>query len=206
MAASSDLRLLGPAHICRVDPTMAALITRVGPCQLPSRRSRYATLVRAIVGQQLSAAAARTVYQRLRQKMGGHVSPDRTLHLGDHALREVGLSGTKVRYVRDLAAGVQSGEIRLDRLHLLTDEEVIERLSSVKGIGRWTAEMFLIFVLNRPDRLPLDDVGIQRGFVRVYGLHDQLNAEMLERIALPWRPYRSVGCWYLWRSLELPLP
>jgi DNA-3-methyladenine glycosylase II len=206
MAPPPDIRLLGLEHISRADPIMARLITRVGPCRLPSRRPRYATLVRAIVGQQLSAGAARTVYGRLRQKAGGHISPERIARLRFSDLTEVGLSKSKATYVHDLAASVLSGEIRLDRLHLLDDQDVIERLIAVKGVGRWTAEMFLIFVLNRPDRLPVEDVGLQRGFVRVYGLDGRVSTEVMERIAEPWRPYRSVGCWYLWRSLDAAVP
>jgi DNA-3-methyladenine glycosylase II len=200
---SPDTRLLGPTHIARADPIMARLIARVGPCCLPARRSRFATLARAIVGQQLSAGAARCVYQRLRQVAGGHISPERIARLGIADLREIGLSKGKATYVYELATGVLSGEIRLDRLHLLDDEEVIERLTALKGIGRWTAEMFLIFVLSRPDRLPVEDVGLQRGFGRVYGLDGRVESGEMERIAAPWRPYRSVGCWYLWRSLEV---
>jgi DNA-3-methyladenine glycosylase II len=206
MPPSPDIRLLGPAHISHADPVMARLIARVGPCRLASRRPRYATLVRAIVGQQLSAGAARSVYGSLRRKVGRHISPEAIARLGVSELAEVGLSKSKATYVHELAASVLSGEIRLDRLHLLDDEDVIERLVRIKGVGRWTAEMFLIFVLNRPDRLPVEDVGLQRGFVRVYGLDGQASAEVMERIAAPWRPYRSVGCWYLWRSLDAAAP
>jgi DNA-3-methyladenine glycosylase II len=183
---------------------MARLIAGVGACELPRRHGRYASLVRAILSQQVSTSAARTILGRLRLAAGGHLSAERIAGLDDARLRAVGLSRQKAGYVRDLSARVLSGDLRLDHVHKLDDEAVIAHLTQVKGIGRWTAEMFLMFVLNRPDVLPVDDLGIQNGFMRLYGLRKRPTAERMQALASPWRPYRTIGCWYLWRSLDGP--
>jgi DNA-3-methyladenine glycosylase II len=200
------LRAVGPQHIASVDPKMKRLIERVGPCALPRRRGRFASIVRAIVGQQVSTAAAQTIYGRLRAAAGGHVTPERVIALGVPALRAAGLSGQKVGYILELSAKVQDRTVRLERLPGWDDEAIVEHLTQVKGIGRWSAEMFLMFVLNRPDVLPVADLGIRNGFVRVYGLRTPPKPGRMEELAAPWRPFRTVGAWYLWRSLDLPDP
>lgn len=190
-------------HLRAADPKLARFIDAVGPCTLKARRDRYAALVRAIVGQQLSTKAAATIYGRVTELLDGHApTPAGTARLSDRALRGAGLSGQKVRYLRDLTERVQSKHLPLHRLGRYEDEEVIRLLTEVRGIGRWTAEMFLMFVLMRMDVLPVGDLGIQNGFVRVYGLRKRPPPERMHRLAAAWRPYRTVGSWYLWRSLD----
>lgn len=181
---------------------MAEVIDAIGPCALPARRGRFKSMVRAIVSQQISVKAAQSVFARVTGAAGGFVTAERIGRLSMDELRACGLSGQKASYIDDLARRVRTGELRLDRVGRLDDEGVIEHLTQVRGIGRWTAEMFLMFVLNRPDVLPVDDLGIQNGFARVYDLRKRPDPRRMERLAAPWRPYRTVGCWYLWRSLD----
>jgi DNA-3-methyladenine glycosylase II len=190
-------------HIRKADPHMARVIDVVGPCEMPLRRGRYAALVRAIVGQQVSTAAARAVHERLRRGAGGHVTARRLDSLSDAELKSFGLSRQKVAYVRDLTGRVLDGSLRLDRMGALADDDVVEALTKVKGVGTWTAEMFLMFVLARPDVLPVGDLGIRHGFKRVYRLRKDPSVVRMQRLSRAWRPYRSVGSWYLWRSLEM---
>lgn len=148
-------------------------------------------------------AAARSIYAKLRVAAGGYVTADRIARLREPELRAVGLSRQKAAYIADLTAHVVRGSLRLQRLDRLDDEEVIEALTVVSGVGRWTAEMFLMFVLRRPDVLPVGDLGIREGFRRVYRLREPATADRMRALAEPWRPHRSVGSWYLWRALEL---
>ncbi len=192
-------------HLLRVDPVLGAAIRPLGACGLaaPVAGPPLETLLRSIVSQQLSARAATTIFARVRALLPpGPVRPAGLLALAGDDLRAAGLSAPKVRYVRDLAGRVETGALRLDRLALRDDEDVVRALTEVKGIGRWTAEMFLIFRLRRPDVLPLDDQGIVGAVRRVYGLRAMPSAARLTRIAEPWRPYRSVACWYLWKWLD----
>jgi len=196
------VRVAGPKHIAAVDPQMARAIKAVGACALPQRRGRYAALVRAIIGQQVSAKSAQSTYNKLRAAAGGHVTPERVGALTTDELRACGLSRQKLGYIVDLTAKVRDGHVRLDRLPGMDDDDIVESLTQVKGIGEWTAHMFLIFVLNRPDVLAVGDLAIQNGFMRVYGLRERPSAEEMHALAAPWRPYRTIGCWYLWRSLD----
>jgi DNA-3-methyladenine glycosylase II len=192
-------------HLTRVDPVLGALIRRVGPCRLGHGPARdpFATLIRAIVSQQLSIRAADTIYGRLCGLFPrGRPHPVHLLVLDDAALRGAGLSVQKVRYMRDLATRVADGRLRLSRLHALDDETVLESLTAVHGIGRWTAEIFLMFTLGRPDVLPAADLGLLNAAQRLYGLRRRPTPAALLRRGEPWRPYRSAACWYLWRSLE----
>ncbi len=200
----ADLRIAGVAHLQAGDPRMAALVYQVGVCRLPKRRGRYAALVRAIVGQQVSVKAAYSVYEKLRAAAGGYVTPGRVAALSAIHLRECGLSRQKSGYIQDLTAHVLELRLHLGRMHTMGDERVIEELTAVKGIGAWSAQMFLMFVLNRPDVLPTGDLGIQEGCKRIYRLRERPGPERMEALAAPWRPYRTVACWYLWRSLETP--
>ncbi len=193
----------GVRHLVRVDARMAALVAAAGASPMPRRVGRYAALVRAIISQQVSTGAARAIRARVQAAAGGYLSADRLAALGDSELRAAGLSRQKIAYISDLTDRVRSGRLRLDRLHRLDDEEVIAELTRVHGIGRWTAEMFLMFVLSRPDVLPVGDLGIREGFVRVYALRKRPSPRRMAELSRPWRPYRSVGCWYLWRSAEL---
>jgi DNA-3-methyladenine glycosylase II len=192
-----------------VDPIMARMIDGYGsPDDVLRRRGRrptdaYGALLRAIVGQQLSTKAARTIYERLTGLFGGRTPTPRELLDGDpELLRTAGLSRAKVAYLRDLAEKVEDGDLELERLAELPDEEVASQLIEVKGLGRWTVDMFLIFHLGRPDVLPVGDLGIRRATQLAYGLDELPDAATLERIAEPWRPHRSLASLYLWRSLD----
>lgn len=199
------------AHLSAADPELAAVIERVGPCRLGlaspgpvGKDGAFAALAEAIVSQQLSVRAADTIFGRVRAlgPGGRFPAPDALLALSDASLRGAGLSRAKVAAVRDLAARVHSGELRLAELEGLADDAIIESLTRVRGIGRWTAEMFLMFRLVRPDVLPVGDLGIQKGFRALYRMRTLPTPERMERLARPWRPYRSFGCWYLWRVAE----
>ena len=187
---------------------MAALVASIGPLeQAAHRRGRpddaYGTLVRTIVGQQLSTKAARTIYARLVALFGDNPpTPSELLAAEEAALRAAGLSRQKIGYLRDLAARVESGELDLDTLHQLPDEEVSARITAVKGLGRWSADMFLIFHLGRPDVLPVGDLGIRRAAEKVYGLPGLPDADDLRALSEPWRPWRTLACLYLWKTLE----
>ena len=184
------------------------LIDDLGPLDREARRrgrpdDAYGALVRSIVGQQLSTKAARSIYGRLVERFGGRTpSPAELLEADPEAVRGVGLSRAKVAYLRDLARQVEDGELELDRLADLDDDEVAAQLIAVKGLGRWTADMFLVFHLGRPDVLPVGDLGIRRAVERAYGLGELPAANEIVRIAEPWRPHRSLASLYLWRSLD----
>ena len=177
----------------------------LGPCGLETTRriDRFAMTVRSIVSQQLSVKAASTIHGRLEVALAaGRVTPAAILALEGDRMRACGLSWAKVASVRDLAAKVSDGTLALESLDSLDDAQVIESLTTVRGIGRWSAEMFLIFRLGRPDILPVGDVGVQRAMRKLYGLRKHPSPARMTALARPWRPYRSVACWYLWRSLD----
>ena len=188
---------------------MAALVERIGPLDRAARRrgrpdDGYGALVRTIVGQQLSTRAARTIYARLIGLFGDNPPTPAELIAAEEAdLRAAGLSRQKIGYLRDLAARVQRGELELEGLHTLPDEEVAARITAVKGLGEWSADMFLMFFLRRPDVLPVGDLGIRRAVERAYGLPALPEADELRTLAEPWRPHRTLACMYLWESLEL---
>ena len=189
-------------HLVRVEPRLAEIIRVAGPHDLAPRRGRYAALCRSIVGQQLSTRAAATIHSRFQAACGGRVTPARVAGLSDKALREAGLSGAKVASVRDLTRAVDEGELRLQQIGRLEDEAVAEALLPIRGIGPWSVDMFLMFTLGRPDILPVGDLGIQNGLMRLYGLRKRPDPKRMRALTQTWRPYRSVGSWYLWRSLE----
>jgi DNA-3-methyladenine glycosylase II len=192
--------------LMRRDPVLALTIRRIGACGMASRllTDHLTTLVRAIVGQQLSSKAAATIFGRLRALFpDGQITVDGLRALDDAALRGVGLSSQKLAYLRDLSARIADGRLLLGELDELSDEQVIERLTAVKGFGRWTAEMFLMFRLQRPDVLPVGDLGICTAVQRIYRLRQRPKPKRLIRIGEAWRPYRSIACWYLWESLKL---
>jgi 3-methyladenine DNA glycosylase/8-oxoguanine DNA glycosylase len=192
--------------LMRRDPVLAAIIKRHGPCGLGAVRDHFdhfAMLVRAIVFQQLSTKAASTIHNRLMERMpGGKPVPEALSALSDAQLRAAGISRQKALYLRDLCEKVSSGAVPLQDVDDLPDEDVIVALTQVKGIGRWTAEMFLIFRLQRPDVLPLNDLGIINAIQRAYRLRKKPTPDRMRKIGEAWRPYRSVASWYLWRSLE----
>ena len=196
-------------HLRSADKVMPRLLKEYGsPDGVLRRRGRrptdaYGALLRSIVGQQLSTKAARTIYERLTALYEDRTpTPAEIIATDPEALRGVGLSRAKAAYLRDLAEHVEDGELDLEHISELPDEEVSEQLTAVKGLGQWTVDMFLIFHLGRPDVLPVGDLGIRRAAQLAYGLEDLPEAAELERIAEPWRPHRSLACLYLWRSLD----
>ena len=198
-------------ELAAADPTMAALIERLGDIDIETRLRRrseerpadaYGALLRAIVGQQLSTKAARTIYGRILELFDGRTpAPEQLLEAEEADLRSAGLSGRKVEYIRDLASHVIDGELELDRLEQLSDEEAIEEIVAVRGLGLWTAEMFLIFHLERPDVLSGGDLGIRKAIQVEYGLEEMPTPTRVLEIGEPWRPHRSLASLYLWESL-----
>ena len=193
------------AHLRRVDPVLARIIEVVGPAPLRVNKTpAFAALIESIVYQQITGKAAASIHRKLCTALGRKIPrPEDITAASDATLRAAGLSGVKVSYMRDLAVRAVSG-LPLRSLSRLEDEEVVEALVAVKGIGRWTAEMFLMFRLLRPDVLPVGDYGIRKAMQRAYRLRTLPKPERMQKIAAPWRPYRSVACWYLWRSLDAP--
>ena len=190
----------------RRDPVLAAIIKRHGPCGLGAVRDRFdhfSMLVRAIVFQQLSTKAATTIHNRLLESLPeGKPTPECLGAVTEEQFRAAGISRQKAAYLRDLCANVSSGAVPLDAVDTMSDEEVIAALTKVKGIGRWTAEMFLIFRLQRPDVLPVGDLGIVNAIQRAYKLRKKPTPDRMRKLGEAWRPYRSVATWYLWRSLD----
>ncbi|MDP9439368.1 MAG: DNA-3-methyladenine glycosylase, partial [Actinomycetota bacterium] len=190
------------------DRVMGDLVRRIGPLGPAERRrgrpeDAYGSLVRTIIGQQLSTKAARSIYGRLTALFDGRPpTPEELLSTDEEPLRACGLSRPKVRYLRDLAERVISGELDLSSLHGLPDEEVIRQITAVKGLGRWSADMFLMFHLGREDVLPVGDLGVRRAVERAYDLLEIPDAETLRDIARPWSPHRTLASFYLWESLE----
>lgn len=192
----------GQRHLSAGDPVMAEIIDRVGPFTLRLKRGRFRTLAGSIVSQQISTAAAKTIQKRLHQRLGNRVTAEAVVAMGESGLREVGLSRQKASYLLDLARKSQEGVIRWRRHRQLGDQEIIDELTQVRGIGEWTAQMFLIFSLGRPDILATDDLGIRQAIRQAYQLKELPKPQQCTEIGRPWSPYASMACWYLWRSLE----
>jgi DNA-3-methyladenine glycosylase II len=192
--------------LMRRDPRLADVMRRIGPCRLFESRTHhpFVSLVRALVSQQLSGKAAATIFGRVEALAGGkdQLTPTAVLAADPAALRAAGLSRQKISYIRDLAERVSDGRLALDALEHLPDDEVIREITAVKGFGRWSAEMFLMFRLNRPDIFPVGDLGIVKGCQRLLGMKRRPSPRTMMRAAEAWRPYRSVAAWYLWRILE----
>ncbi|HEV8217429.1 MAG TPA: DNA-3-methyladenine glycosylase [Gemmatimonadaceae bacterium] len=192
-------------HLKRVDPVLARVIETVGPCRLESRRegTHFQALVRSIVFQQLSGKAAATILSRFNSLYPANTpSPEAVLATSDEQLRAVGLSRQKIGYMRDLASKVTQGTLPLDAVDSMDDDDLIAHLVQVKGIGRWTAQMFLMFRLDRRDVLPELDLGIQNAIKRAYRKRKRPTPKDVRRIGAKWSPHSSVASWYLWRSLE----
>ncbi len=189
------------AHLSRRDKVLRKLIKSRPDPDLASRGDAFQTLARAIVGQQISVKAAQSIWARFVECVG-KVTPDNVAARDGAAMRACGFSGQKVVYVKDLARHFNSGDVKPRRWAKMDDEAIIEELVAVKGIGRWTVEMFLIFYLRRPDVLPVDDMGLRRAMERAYNQGEPLTLAEMRAIGEPWAPYRSVATWYLWRSLE----
>jgi DNA-3-methyladenine glycosylase II len=190
-------------HLTTVDPVLAEIIARHGPCTLVHERDLFAAVAQAIVSQQISVRAAATILGRVTALMpGGRLTPEGALAVSEEELRAAGLSWRKVGYLRDCALRFADGTLDPDVLRDVDDEAFIAALVAIKGVGRWTAEMVLIFSLGRPDILSTGDYGLRSAVQRHWGLAALATPEEMERIAAPWRPYRSVASWYLWRSLS----
>jgi DNA-3-methyladenine glycosylase II len=193
-------------YLMRRDPVLGAAVKRIGPCGLADRQRKdhLTALIGAIVSQQLSTKAAATIFGRFVALFpDGEIPSAAAIHaLRDDELRGVGLSGQKAGYLRDLCSRIADRRLQLDELEALDDEQVIERLTSVKGFGRWTAEMFLMFRLHRPDVLPVGDLGIVTAIQRLYKLRKRPDPKRILKIGEAWRPYRSVASWYLWQTLQ----
>jgi DNA-3-methyladenine glycosylase II len=191
-------------HLKQADPVMRQLIEEIGPFRLQRLPNRFGALVRAILHQQLALKAAQTITLRFMELYGDGrrrlPRPDEVLATPPRKLRRAGLSRQKIRYLKDLSRTVRDGSLPLGRMTRLADEEAIEVLTQVKGIGRWTAEMFLLFSLGRPDVWAVDDLGLQLAVKQNYRLRKHPSAEKMRKLAEPWRPYRSVASWYLWQS------
>jgi DNA-3-methyladenine glycosylase II len=192
-------------HLKKSDPILCAIIDRVGPYRMQYRDPSFEALVRSIVFQQLHGKAARTIFDRLVVAAGGTITPKSILKLTTAQMRKAGLSKQKLSYIRDLAARTHSGEVDFAALHSLTDEEVIATLTKVKGIGEWTAHMFLMFALKRPNVLPTGDFGVRMAIRKAYGKRKMPAPEAVRKLAKNWHPYCSVASWYLWRSLDVEI-
>jgi DNA-3-methyladenine glycosylase II len=192
-------------HLRRVDPHLRAIIDRIGPCRLVPAPDRFGALVRSIVSQQISTKAAMSISRRLAEISGSPYHPSRIIALADEQLRGAGLSAAKARYIRNLAEAVAAGDLPLDDIDdSWGEEEIRVALTTVKGIGVWTAEMFLIFVLNRPDILPASDLGVRAALRARHGLADLPKPRDCHALADLWRPYRTVASWYLWKNTDTP--
>ncbi len=190
-------------HLKKSDPVMAGIIQRIGPFKLQYREPNFETLVRSIVYQQLSGRVASVIFARLHAAAGEEqLTPAGIMKLRPERMRKLGLSGQKTLYIRELAKHTKRGTVILEALPGFDDAAVVEHLTRVKGIGVWTAHMFLMFALRRNDVLPVGDLGIRSAMKKAYGLDDLPKPAEMEKIAAAWKPYTSVACWYLWRSLE----
>lgn len=188
-------------HLKKQDPTLAKIITHVGSYKIEYREPEFSTLARAIVFQQISGSAARTIYGRLESLCNGNITPEAIQQLTRGDMRSCGLSKQKIAYLRDLATHTSEGLLDFSALPAMSDEEVIAVLTDVKGIGVWSAQMFLMFALRRPNVLPVGDLGVQNAIKRHYRKR-KVTPKHVEKIGKPWHPYCSVAAWYLWRSLD----
>jgi DNA-3-methyladenine glycosylase II len=184
------------------DPKLAKIIKRVGNYQIEKRNNHFAVLVESIISQQLASAAAEAIFTRFKKLYPKFPTSSQILNTKDAKLRSVGLSGMKVEYLKDLSQKIEDGKLKMRTLSKMTDDEIIEHLIQVKGIGRWTAEMFLIFSLGRLDVLPTGDLGLRKGVQMAFSLSELPKPNEVEKIGVRWKPYRSVATWYLWKSLQ----
>jgi DNA-3-methyladenine glycosylase II len=190
-------------HLKKSDPILAAIIEQVGPCRMEFGEPTFHSLAEAILYQQLNGKAAVIIFKRFTDLAGDPLTPAGILKLTDTQMRGVGLSKQKTAYLRDLAEKTQAGLLEFERLPELSVEEVIQHLTQVKGVGVWTAHMFLMFTLRRPDILPIGDYGIQAAIKKHYKKRKWPKPGIMEKIAKPWAPYRSIACWYLWKSMDM---
>lgn len=188
-------------HLSRQDRVMRKLIAQHPQVSLKSRGDAFTTLARSVVGQQISVKAAQAVWDRFAA-LTPHMAPDQVLALPVEHMRAAGLSARKVEYLLDLSARFASGDLREDQWALMGDEEIIKELTAIRGVGRWTAQMFLIFYLLRPNVLPLEDVGLIHGISRAYYSGEAVSRIEVRELAAPWAPFATVATWYIWRSLQ----
>lgn len=191
-------------HLMKKDRVMKRLIPQFGPACLESRGDAFITLARSVVGQQISVKAAQTIWERFA-RLSKELTPQQVLRLKVDDMRAAGLSARKVEYLVDLSLHFDRGSLHSDAWQTMDDEGIIAELQAIRGIGRWTAEMFLIFHLMRPNILPLDDVGLIKGISKCYFSGESVSRSEAREVALAWAPYCSVATWYIWRSLD-PLP
>ncbi len=194
----------GIKHLSLNDHRLKNIILMAGECNLIQRKNYYFSLLRAIIGQQLSTYAAGTIYKRFLYHFNNKPSPEKILNTPDEEFRKIGLSYAKTKYIKDLSLKIFNGEILLKNLIEKSDSEIIYDLTKAKGIGEWTVHMFLIFTLARPNVLPVKDLGLRRAIMNVYGLKKLPDEKKIYKISKQnnWSPYNSIACWYLWRSLD----
>jgi DNA-3-methyladenine glycosylase II len=193
------------SHLAKNDPQLAAVIKKYGPCSLTTHSDHYAELVSSIVGQQLSTKAGNTIWRRVLDVFDGKMpTPEQLIKVDTERLRACGVSYAKVGYMKDLATHIIDGRLNMPHISKLPNDEIIRELTAVKGIGQWSAHMFMIFSLGRLDILPVGDLGVRKGAMMLYGLKDLPNGKTLEKLAFDnsWSPYESVAAWYLWQSLD----
>jgi DNA-3-methyladenine glycosylase II len=191
------------SHLKKSDPVLAALIERIGPCRMQFGEPTFHVLAESILYQQLNGQAAATIFDRFTALAGDPLTPEGILKLTDAQMRGVGLSRQKTAYLRDLSEKTKAGLLEFERMAQMSEEVVIRHLTQVKGVGIWTAHMFLMFTLRRPDILPVGDYGVQAAIKKHYKKRKWPKPAVMLKIAKPWAPYRSVACWYLWRSLDI---
>lgn len=205
MIADNSTVQAAAAHLAKNDPVLAPIIAQAGPCTIRPHQKYYQELVDSIISQQLSVKAAATIFKRFKELFGGEFpAPEQILEKDIEELRGVGLSRGKAVYVRDLAQHVVDGKVRFDHLDSLSNEEIIKELTAVKGIGEWTAHMFMMFCMGRLDVLAPGDLGIKNGIQKLYGLDHQPSPQEVVELAEKnrWHPYETVACWYIWKSLD----
>jgi len=190
-------------HLKKSDPILAAIIERIGPFRMQYGEPTFHTLAESILYQQLNGKAAETIFNRFTALAGDPLTPQGILKLSDAQMRGVGLSRQKTAYLRDLSEKTKAGLLEFERMTDMSEDEVIAHLTQVKGIGVWTAQMFLMFSLHRPDILPTGDYGVQAAIKKHYKKRKWPKPAVMEKIAKPWVPYRSIACWYLWKSLDM---
>ena len=193
------------AHLRAADPVLAKIIDRVGEYAMQYHEPTFRALARSIVFQQLHGKAARTIFDRLLTKAGGEITPESILKLRPAQMRSVGLSKQKLTYIRDLAGKTRDGVVEFSKFPQMSEEEIIAELTLVKGIGEWTAHMFLMFALRRPNVLPTGDYGVRSAMRKAYGMKVMPKPRTMHRIAKSWHPYCSIASWYMWRSLDVPV-
>ena len=189
-------------ELLKQDPNLTRIIERIGDYQIKKRNNHFAVLIESIISQQLASAAAEAIFARFKKLYPKFPTVTQILNTKNAKLRSAGLSGMKIEYLKDLAQKIEDGKLKMKYLSKMTDDEIIEHLTQVKGIGQWTAEMFLIFSLGRLDVLPIGDLGLRKGVQMAFSMSELPKPKEVEKIGARWKPYRSIATWYLWKSLQ----